>query len=70
MPVREVIPIGHTTGNVSVAFAVLGYAGRLIVTVTADREIFVEAEDLAVLSAELQAQLDILTMPDFSEPES
>jgi hypothetical protein len=46
------------TGNVAVAFAVLSYAGTLIVTVTADIDAFPDSE---VLVDALQCELDALT---------
>jgi len=57
-PVAEVIPVGMTTGNVTVAFAVLSYAGTLVVTAVADPG---TCPDLPVLAASLQAELDALT---------
>lgn len=62
VPITEVIPIGYTTGNVAVAFAVLSYAGQLTVTVTADRE--TTTEDLPLLAFELRAELETLTRPE------
>jgi WS/DGAT/MGAT family acyltransferase len=70
IPVREVIPVGYTTGNVTVSFTALSYAGRLVVTATTDRMIFGESGDSRMLANELQAQLDILTMPQLSLPET
>jgi WS/DGAT/MGAT family acyltransferase len=57
-PVAEVIPVGMTTGNVTAAFAVLSYAGTLVITVVADPG---TCPDLPVLAASLQAELDALT---------
>jgi hypothetical protein len=57
MPVAEVIPVSGTTGNVTVAFAALSYAGTLVVTVVADPD---GCPDLPVLAAGLQRQFDIL----------
>jgi diacylglycerol O-acyltransferase / wax synthase len=58
LPIAEVIPVTTTTGNVTVAFAVLSYAGRLTVTVVADP---VRCPDLPVLVSLLQDELDQLT---------
>ena len=69
IPIREVIPVGYTTGNVTVSFTALSYAGRIIVTATTDRMIFGAAQDYRLLANELQAQLDILTMPQLSLPD-
>lgn len=57
-PVTAVIPVGTITGNVTVAFAVLSYAGTLGVTVIADPQ---SCPDLPVLAAALQDELDVLT---------
>ena len=57
-PVEELIPVSGTTGNVTVAFAVLSYAGTLVVTVVADPD---GCPDLPALAAALQRQLDLLT---------
>ena len=56
-PITEVIPVSGTTGNVTVAFAVLSYAGTLVVTLVADPD---RCPDLPVLTVELQTQLDTL----------
>jgi hypothetical protein len=57
-PITEVIPVSPITGNVTVAFAVLSYAGTLVVTVIADPQ---RCPDLPVLVAHLQGDLDLLT---------
>jgi hypothetical protein len=57
-PITEVIPVSPITGNVTVAFAVLSYAGTLVVTVIADPQ---HCPDLPVLVAHLQTDLDLLT---------
>jgi diacylglycerol O-acyltransferase len=57
-PITDVIPVTPITGNVTVAFAVMSYAGTLIVTVIADPQ---HCPDLPVLVAELQKELDLLT---------
>ena len=56
-PIISVIPVSPITGNVTVAFAVLSYAGTLAVTVIADPE---RCPDLPVLVAQLQDDLDLL----------
>jgi diacylglycerol O-acyltransferase len=56
--VSEVVPLTSVSGNVAVAFAVLSYAGTLVVTVTVDIDAF---PDLAVLVDGLQSELDTLT---------
>jgi diacylglycerol O-acyltransferase len=58
MPIIAVIPISPITGNVTVAFAVMSYAGTLVVTVIADPR---HCPDLPVMVAELQNELDLLT---------
>jgi diacylglycerol O-acyltransferase len=57
-PIIEVIPISPITGNVTVAFAVLSYAGTLVVTVVADPQ---HCPDLPVLLAQLRNELDRFT---------
>ncbi len=52
--VTDVIPITLTTGNVTVAFGALSYAGTLTITVVADSG---RVPDLPVLAAALQAEL-------------
>jgi WS/DGAT/MGAT family acyltransferase len=58
-PITEVIPVSPITGNVTVGFAVLSYAGTLAVTVIADPR---RCPDLPVLLERLQSELDLLTM--------
>jgi diacylglycerol O-acyltransferase / wax synthase len=53
-PVRAVIPIPNTTGNVTVAFGVLSYAGTLQITVLSDPS---RVPDVAVLTAALRREL-------------
>jgi WS/DGAT/MGAT family acyltransferase len=53
-PVRAVIPIPNTTGNVTVTFAVLSYAGTLRITVLSDASL---VPDVAVLTAALRREL-------------
>jgi diacylglycerol O-acyltransferase / wax synthase len=57
-PITDVIPVSPITGNVTVAFAVLSYAGTLVVTVIADPQ---HCPDLPVLVTHLQSELDLLT---------
>jgi hypothetical protein len=56
--VDELIPVSAISGNVTVAFAVLSYAGTLTITVVADPT---ACPDLALLKEDLQAELDVLT---------
>jgi diacylglycerol O-acyltransferase / wax synthase len=56
--VTDIIPVGVIAGNVTVAFAVLSYAGTLAVTVVADPH---TCPDVQRLVAELQAELDAFT---------
>ena len=53
-PVRAVIPIPATTGNVTVTFGVLSYAGTLRITVVSDPS---RVPDVAVLTAALRREL-------------
>lgn len=55
--VTAVIPVPPITGNVTVAFAALSYAGTLVITVVADPGRWA---DLPVLVTALQRQLDAL----------
>jgi diacylglycerol O-acyltransferase / wax synthase len=57
-PITDVIPVSPITGNVTVAFAVLSYAGMLVVTAIADPQ---HCPDLQVLVTQLQSELDSLT---------
>lgn len=57
VPITEIIPVSPITGNVTVGFAVLSYAGTLAVTVVADPG---RCPDLPVLLARLQSELDLL----------
>jgi diacylglycerol O-acyltransferase / wax synthase len=56
-PVISLIPVSQTTGNVTVAFAVLSYAGTLVTTITSDPQ---HCPDLSELAAELHKQLNAL----------
>ena len=53
-PVRAVIPIPATTGNVTVTFGALSYAGMLRITVVSDPS---RVPDVAVLTAALRREL-------------
>ena len=53
-PVRAVIPIPNTTGNVTVAFGALSYTGTLQITVLSDPS---RVPDVAVLTAALRRDL-------------
>ncbi len=57
-PVVDVIAIPMVTGNITVAFAAMSYAGRLTVTVIADPS---QCADLPDIAAALQNELDRLT---------
>ena len=56
--VVDVIPVPMITGNITVAFAALSYAGGLNVTVIADPE---RCPDLPDVTQALQRELDALT---------
>ncbi|MEV5408852.1 wax ester/triacylglycerol synthase domain-containing protein [Thermopolyspora sp. NPDC052614] len=64
-PIREIIPLPSTTGNVTVVFAALSYAGVLTVTILADVD---GCPDLPLLAAALRTELDALTAPRTPEP--
>jgi diacylglycerol O-acyltransferase / wax synthase len=53
-PVRAVIPVPNTTGNVTVTFGVLSYAGTLWIAVLSDPS---RVLDVAVLTAALRREL-------------
>ncbi|HSJ46896.1 MAG TPA: wax ester/triacylglycerol synthase family O-acyltransferase [Euzebyales bacterium] len=57
-PVLDVVMVNGTTGNVSVAFGVLSYAGALNVSVVADPDVCPEHD---ALTAAVQEQLVMLT---------
>jgi WS/DGAT/MGAT family acyltransferase len=57
-PVREIVPIAVSTGNVGITFDVLSYAGALTVTVVADPEI---VPDCVQVATDVQKQLGTLT---------
>jgi diacylglycerol O-acyltransferase len=54
VPVRAVIPIPNTTGNVTVTFAVLSYAGTLRICIMSDPG---RVSDVAVLVAAIRREL-------------
>jgi hypothetical protein len=56
--VREVIAIPATTGNVTVTFAALSYAGTLLITVLSDSG---RVPDVAVLTAAMSHELGSAT---------
>ena len=56
-PIIEIIPVTPITGNVTVAFAVLSYAGTLTVTVTVDPRC---CPDLPALVVRLRNELDLI----------
>jgi diacylglycerol O-acyltransferase len=58
VPIIDVIPVSPITGNLTVAFAVLSYAGTLVITVIADPQ---HCPDLPILVAQLQNELDRFT---------
>ena len=64
-PITDVIPVSPITGNVTVAFAVLSYAGTLVVTAIADPQ---HCPDLPVLATQLQSELDSLTTDHAAGP--
>lgn len=57
-PVTSIIPVSQTAGNVTVAFAVLSYAGTLVTTIIADPQ---HCPDLPELASEVHNQLNALT---------
>ncbi len=57
IPVTEILPLTGTTGNVTVSFAILSYAGTLAVTIVADP---VRNPDLDILTDLLQQELSAL----------
>ena len=54
-PVRAVIPVPNTTGNVPVTFAAMSYAGTLWLTVLSDPD---NLPDVGLLTAALRRELD------------
>jgi diacylglycerol O-acyltransferase len=62
-PVTGIVPLGAITGNVTVAFAVLSYAGTLTITTIADPE---TCPDMARLNDELSSALAALSVTESS----
>jgi WS/DGAT/MGAT family acyltransferase len=60
-PVTAVIPLSAPTGNVTVSFAALSYAGRLRITLAADPE---TCPDLSALRRILDEEVRVLTATD------
>lgn len=60
VPVREVVPVTTTTGNVPVVVAALSYAGTLALVVVTDPDACPEIDALA---ADLRAEVDALMRP-------
>jgi WS/DGAT/MGAT family acyltransferase len=58
VPVAEVFAVPSITGNITVAFAALSYAGALTITLVADPD---TCPDLPALAAAVQSELDTLT---------
>ena len=62
VPVRHLVPLTTTSGNIGVSFAALSYAGELAVTLTADPGVVPEVDELAgLLAAELAALAALAT---------
>jgi len=59
-PITNIIPISAGTGNVTVSFAAMSYAGRLAITIAADPD---ACPDLAQLQRVLEEELHILVAP-------
>lgn len=57
-PITDIVAVPLISGNVTVAFAMLSYAGTVAVTVVADP---VRCPDLGLLAEELRGELDALT---------
>ena len=55
-PITGIIPLAVATGNVTVAFTALSYAGSLVITISADPD---TCPDLDRLQQELQRQLNL-----------
>ena len=60
-PIATIIPLSAATGNVTVSFAVLSYAGSLTITVIADPD---ACPDLSELRDLLEDELGALTAPE------
>ena len=59
-PITGIIPLSVATGNVTVAFTALSYAGTLVITISADPD---TCPDLDRLQQELQRQLNLSLEP-------
>ena len=59
--IRRIAPVTLATGNVSVAFAALSYAGTLAVSVIVDPDVVPERD---LLATALQHELEALTHKD------
>ena len=55
-PITGVVPLAVATGNVTVAFTALSYAGSLVITISADPD---TCPDFDRLHQELQRQLNL-----------
>jgi hypothetical protein len=65
-PITSIIPLSAATGNVTVSFAVLSYAGTLTITLIADPD---TCPDLATLRDTLEEELKVLTAATTTTPE-
>ena len=57
-PITGIIPLSVATGNVTISFAVLSYAGSLTITLIADPD---TCSDLPELRDALEKELSVLT---------
>jgi diacylglycerol O-acyltransferase / wax synthase len=57
-PITSIIPLSAATGNVTVSFAVLSYAGNLTITLISDPD---ACPDLSELRDTLEEELHLLT---------
>ena len=57
-PITSIVPLSAATGNVTVSFAVLSYAGTLTITLIADPE---TCPDLPILRDALELELHVVT---------
>ena len=55
-PITDVVPLSVATGNVTVSFTALSYAGSLVITISADPD---TCPDFDRLQQELQHQLSL-----------
>lgn len=63
-PIRHVVPVATSPGNVGVSFAVLSYAGELTLTVIADPDVVTDLTDLDAIAQALEAELHELAGDD------